>query len=92
MGKTVEDIYQQLKEIWDAEPNALKCGGTYSSDCLKKALSLQIALEEHKDHPDYNSVREGVVKMIDLWRKVLQRHNQQALKVVEYDLETGNPK
>ena len=87
----MEKIIKELKEIWDSEENALRCGGTYSSMNLRKCLDLITKIEDHKEHPKYKNVLDHLTKIREVWRKALKKHNSQKLKVLEYDINTGLP-
>lgn len=64
---------------------ATLCGGTVSSENLRVALELK---ELNKDL----SLANKIDSLIEIWRNQLKYHNSQPVKVIEYDLETGNPK
>jgi hypothetical protein len=85
-------VLTKPRRIWDSEQGVLSYGGTCSSFNLREALLLQIEIESHKDHPDYSSLKESILKMIERWRSALRRHNAQAFKGIEFNVETGKPK
>ena len=87
----IHSLKPRLKDICDSEEGALKCGGTYSSWQLRNALSLLDEINRHKSDADYEKYRTYTVRMIEIWRKAIARHNSQQLKCVKYDIETGLP-
>ncbi|MCP3927213.1 MAG: hypothetical protein GY714_32035 [Desulfobacterales bacterium] len=87
----MKKIIEELREIWDSEENALRCGGTYSSHNLRKAIELGKEIENYKKHPQYEKALAHIDIITEVWRKALKNHNSNELKFIEYDVNTGLP-
>lgn len=85
----MDEILEQLKEIQKDSPNG--CGGTYSSWRLRACLKLAEDVTSFANHPEYTRVYSEIVKVTNIWREQLKRHNSQSKKFTVYDLETGMP-
>ncbi len=69
----------------------MKCGGTYSSDRLRKTLELIEEVGCYRDHPKYGKVANALNDMMSIWQSALAKHNANQSKFVAYDIETGTP-
>lgn len=85
----MDDIKERLKDVWESESTAMKCGGTYASWQLRNCLQLAEDSKTFLDYPDFELVSDQIKEITALWRKVLAKHNANELKFVEYDIETG---
>ena len=88
---SMDRLIEKLKEISEPEELAMKCGGTYSSDRLRKALELIEEADSYREHPKYEKVVNTLNDVKGIWQSSLAKHNANQSKFIEYDIETGAP-
>lgn len=80
------DKTRTLEELEAQAEFAPICGGTVSSQGLQVCLDFR-----RQDGALSPKESKRLDELIELWRASLKRHNAQPIKVVEYNIETGEP-
>jgi len=88
---SMDRLIEKLKEISEPEGFAMKCGGTYSSDRLRKVLELIEEIDLYREHPKYEKVVNALNDVKGIWQSALAKHNANQSKFIEYDIKTGTP-
>lgn len=88
---SMDRLIEKLKEISESEGLAMKCGGTYSSDRLRKTLKLIEEVGCYREHPKYEKVVNALNDVKSIWQSALAKHNANQSKFMAYDIETGIP-
>ena len=84
-------LIEKLKEISESEEVAMECGGTYSSDRLRKALELIKEVDRYREHAKYEKVVNALNDVKGIWQSALAKHNACQGRFIEYDIDTGIP-
>jgi len=88
---SMDRLIEKLKEISEPEGFAMKCGGTYSSDRLRKTLELIEEVDCYREHTKYKKAVNALNDVKGIWQSALKKHNANQSKFIEYDIETGIP-
>lgn len=86
---SMDRLIEKLKEISEPEELAMKCGGAYSSDRLRKTLELIEEVDCYREHTKYKNVVNALNDVKGIWQSALEKRNANQSKFIGYDIETG---